>query len=200
MSDRDLKLNSLSRYTKDSPRFILEAHNHCEVPAGCGGVVLRWWNPAQGTPVEIWLYTAGENEFSLDGKPAATGRPIVSPGPHAIALRISATDTEHGVLLFAAIYDEESGRPSLSRKTGRNLTLLSTGGEGWKYSLRDPGDEAWLLPGFDDSGWRAMVEKEVPKPERWNYQYNRLIDRKARGLGVPDASASSIWVRKEFAL
>jgi sulfatase modifying factor 1 len=27
---------------------VLEAHSHCEVPAGCGGVVLQWRNPSAG--------------------------------------------------------------------------------------------------------------------------------------------------------
>jgi hypothetical protein len=31
--DRDLKLNSIDRYVKSSPRFVLEEHGHCEVPA-----------------------------------------------------------------------------------------------------------------------------------------------------------------------
>lgn len=42
MPDRELKLNSISRFSKQSPRLVLEEHGHCEVPAGCGGVVLRW--------------------------------------------------------------------------------------------------------------------------------------------------------------
>jgi len=78
MSDRELKLNSLSRYQKNSPQFILEAHGHCEVPAGCGGVVLRWWNPSQGVPVQMWVYTPGECAFYLDGKPAESGCPKAS--------------------------------------------------------------------------------------------------------------------------
>jgi hypothetical protein len=41
MAGKDLRLNSLSRYTKRSPEYVLEEHSHCEVPAGCGGVVLR---------------------------------------------------------------------------------------------------------------------------------------------------------------
>lgn len=39
---RDLELNSIDRYVKSSPRFVLEEHSHCEVPAGCGGGVWEW--------------------------------------------------------------------------------------------------------------------------------------------------------------
>ena len=36
------RLNSVDRFRKKSERLVLEEHGHCEVPAGCGGVVLRW--------------------------------------------------------------------------------------------------------------------------------------------------------------
>ena len=45
----DLRLNELERFRKTSSRLALEAHSHCEVPAGCGGVVLRWTRP--GAPL-----------------------------------------------------------------------------------------------------------------------------------------------------
>ena len=211
MSDRELKLNSLSRYQKNSPQFILEAHDHCEVPAGCGGVVLRWWNPARGVPIEIWVYADGEHEFFLDGKASASGRPVVSFGQHVLAFRITTANREQGILMFAGLYNEEAPHTSLSRKTGRVVTILSAAREGWKYTLSDPGSEAWKLPGFDDSGWHGMVEKPVPKPKAWNYHYTRLIACKAQGLagkrewqwgrvfggGPPE---KVVWVRKVFAL
>ena len=33
-----LRLNTLNRFRKHSPRLLLEEYSHCEVPAGCGGV------------------------------------------------------------------------------------------------------------------------------------------------------------------
>ena len=48
MPDRQLRINTLSRYRGRPPRLVLEEHNHCEVPAGCGGVVLRWRNFSDG--------------------------------------------------------------------------------------------------------------------------------------------------------
>jgi hypothetical protein len=50
MPSDDVRLNSLDAFTKKSPRFILEEHGGGEVPAGCGGVVLRWINPAAAEP------------------------------------------------------------------------------------------------------------------------------------------------------
>ncbi len=59
--DKGLNLNNLDRYTKLSPRFVLEEYSHCEVPAGCGGIVLRWRNPEVGIPIEFWHYTPGKH-------------------------------------------------------------------------------------------------------------------------------------------
>ena len=53
MPDRELKLNSISRSSKQSPRLVLEEHGHCEVPAGCGGVVLRWRGHDDPIPVKL---------------------------------------------------------------------------------------------------------------------------------------------------
>jgi len=211
MSDRELKLNSLSRYQKVSHHLILEVHGHCEVPAGCGGVVLRWWNPAQGVPVEMWVFAAGDHEFFLDGKAMASGRPMVSFGQHMLALRINPVERNEGILMFAGIYDEGAGGARLSRKTGKALSILSAAGQGWKYTLSEPRSEGWMLSGFDDSKWRDMVEKPVPKPKGWNHPYNRLIARKAQGLALgPESlwdrlaksrrSSGSVWVRKAFSL
>ena len=81
MADRDLKLNSLARYAKRSPDLILEELSQCEIPAGCGGVVLRWWNPKQGVPVTIWVHSQGGREMGLDGRPVSSGVPLVTFGP-----------------------------------------------------------------------------------------------------------------------
>jgi hypothetical protein len=71
----ELRLNSLSRYSKQSDEYTLEVHSHCEVPAGCGGVVLRWRNPRLSIPIEIWTYTTGEAQLFLDGNVPASARP-----------------------------------------------------------------------------------------------------------------------------
>src|SRR5687768_6072864 len=69
VSDHDLKLNGLSRYAKESPRLVLEEYGHCEVPAGCGGVVLRWRNPDQPIPMVVHSFSGnGTLDYQgLDG-------------------------------------------------------------------------------------------------------------------------------------
>src|SRR5689334_12283743 len=136
MPDRDLKLNSLSRYAKQSPHLILEEYGHCEVPAGCGGVVLRWRNPDAGLPIPVRLYAAGECRAYLDGAPFTEGRPTLAFGEHLLALEISGIDPRYLVLLFSAIYEEKEQRDPVrrSRPTGERARILSAADGTWKYS------------------------------------------------------------------
>src|SRR5262249_6025263 len=101
VDERELKLNSLARYSKTSPLFILEEHGHCEVPAGCGGVVLRWRNPQRGVPVTMWLYAGGGCRVYLDGKVTTSGRPVVPFGEHVLAFAATGVDPAYPVLTFA---------------------------------------------------------------------------------------------------
>jgi hypothetical protein len=59
----DLSLNSIDRYRKRSNRLILEEHRSCELPAGCGGVVLRWGRV--GIPLKF--ESPGWTEFVTEG-------------------------------------------------------------------------------------------------------------------------------------
>src|SRR5512146_292422 len=98
MPDDDLRLNALSRYSKHSSEYVLEVHSHCEVPAGCGGVVLRWRNPRDAIPVEIRAYTAGDAQCFLDGSPPTSARPLVPYGEHVLAWTITGFDPSAPVL------------------------------------------------------------------------------------------------------
>ena len=202
MSDRDLRLNSLSRYSKQSPRFVLEEHGHCEVPAGCGGVVLRWRNPAAGVPVGVRLVVDGEATFYLDGVRPVTSRPTVGFGAHTIALRISSPPSGSAALLLACAYNEDDMLDTrLSRRTGiRHLTVSEPDGS-WRWSPLEPVDDNWLTTEFDDSDWAPMVELPLTAEaeERHDYVIRQLRELGARPLGV-DAAVETIWVRKVFTL
>src|SRR5712664_4668459 len=89
MKKRDLKLNSISRYSKNSQLFVLEEHGHCEVPAGWGGVVLRWTNPNRALPAELWIATVGKATFYLDGKSPSSGRPMIEYGRHVLGFHLT---------------------------------------------------------------------------------------------------------------
>ena len=56
--DDDLRVNTLHRFAKHSPTLILHEYSSCEVPAGCGGVVMRWIAPDQDAPSRSVRFTA----------------------------------------------------------------------------------------------------------------------------------------------
>ncbi|MCA9573543.1 MAG: hypothetical protein KC656_37160, partial [Myxococcales bacterium] len=83
-----LRLNTLNRFRKHSPRLLLEEYSHCEVPAGCGGVVLRWIDPQTALPM-LARTVAPEGrdpELFVDGRALSSARFDLSPGPHALAI------------------------------------------------------------------------------------------------------------------
>jgi len=206
MGDRELRLNSLSRYAKESPLFILEEHGHCEVPAGCGGVVLRWRDPRVGVPVRLHLYTAGECRFQLDGVTTTSARPVVPYGEHVLAFALADVDPEFIALMFAAVYRpaDDPHVDSVPAQTGE-ISILSGVDDGWRYSSTEPVDDGWTLPGFDDSGWQPMrgcEERRPPEDSGWDrdrYQVDRLRELGAAGLGVT-GGPGPVWVRKSFTL
>ncbi len=215
MPDRDLRLNSVSRYSKESSRLVLEEHSHCEIPAGCGGVVLRWFNPHRALPVHFRMYVNGEVKFALDGNPSDFARPLVDYGEHVLSFVVSGFDTRAGILMFAATV--ESKAVGQQNAPARHEVLSDADGS-WKYTLNAPSDDSWMATGFDDTDWRPLVLKPVPKPETKPNEYSvdtfwheKMLELDAKGLGIEDAkwtsrlfgrgpSSDQIWIRKVFNL
>src|SRR5947199_1939086 len=104
MSDQQ-QLNSVERFRKQPGRLVLEEHSHCEVPAGCGGVVLRWRNPLAALPVTVHLYAPVKPVCFLDGDELQTGRIDLVPGRHVAAVLLDNVDLSAGLLMFAATHD-----------------------------------------------------------------------------------------------
>lgn len=90
MSDDDeaLRLNTLHRFRKFSPRLLLEEYSHCEVPAGCGGVVLRWIDPSAATPAVIRVFADAQLSSWLNGVAIESGRVDLRPGMNVLALAL----------------------------------------------------------------------------------------------------------------
>ncbi|TDB86224.1 hypothetical protein E1264_18575 [Actinomadura sp. KC216] len=202
MDERGLKLNSLARYSKSSSMFVLEEYGHCEVPAGCGGVVLRWRNPRDGVPLRMHLYMNGDGAIYLDGEPPPSGIPVVSFGEHVLAFELALADPAYAVLSFAAAFPPEWPRVNATGPDEPSVSVVSAADGTWKYTTRDPG-EGWTSSGFDDALWRPMVaNEELQPPEdpdrdtgRWRFQ---AVQRHGgTGLGVPEPAAR-VWVRKTF--
>src|SRR5215472_14932081 len=121
--DRDLRLNSIDRYVKSSPRFVLEEHSGCEVPAGCGGVVLRWRDSKTEVPVRIHVATmnATEVDVRVDGRRLSSSRPLLAPGPHELTIDlVAATNATAQFLCYARL------APDTSPVTPRDAVPLLT--------------------------------------------------------------------------
>lgn len=207
MDERELKLNSLARYVKASELFVLEEHGHCEVPAGCGGVVLRWRNPRAGVPFTMWLETDGPCEMYLDGTTPTSARPLVPFGTHVLAFEVASYHPAYTTLMFAGVYkpDDEVHIQTTAPQGGAETSVLSAADGSWTYSLDEPEDDAWTRPDFDDDGWLPMELRPDRRPAEDSerdaepYRVRRLREFGAVGLGVP-GRGGRVWIRKVFTI
>ena len=215
MSDRDLRLNSLSRYSKESSRLVLEEHSSCEIPAGCGGVVLRWFNPLRALPIEFRMYVKGDVKFALDGNPLKSARPLVDYGEHVVSFVLSRFKFTEGFLMFAAkVESKAQAAPALREKSVSENEFFSDADGSWKYTLNAPKDDSWMRIAFDDRDWQTLVLRTVTKPSATGtgaYQHDQMLELGAKGLGMEDIgwsaklfgktrSSDPIWIRKVFTL
>lgn len=191
---REPELNSLDRYVKASPRFVLEEHGHCEVPAGCGGVVLRWRDRFVSVPLEIAAAVVGAESWDVlvDGEPPSTARPLLSPGRHVLTVVARGVVTgEFAFLLWATSPD-----------TG-DAPLLSTPGHtgDWRATGREPAPSILTDPDFDVSSWAPGIPGRVDEDVQ-PYSVRRTRDLGAEPLtvdpSVPDAVAPRVWLRAVF--
>lgn len=146
----DLKLN---RLRKQNHGLILEEHSHCEVPAGCGGVVLRWVRPDSSCQVDVRHFAPAEAKLWIDGVEPERARVILAPGAHAICFEFLAPK---GSVLLATLKIQQREVP--------RMQMHSAADGLWRSSWSEVAED-WKEPSFDDSGWEPMVEAELPKPE-----------------------------------
>ncbi|QDE90370.1 hypothetical protein BHS06_16100 [Myxococcus xanthus] len=191
MSDSDdFRLNALARYRKTSSQLALEVHSHCEVPAGCGGVVLRWRRPGASIGLSLFSYVNGvpDGGLFLDGNPLVEQRVLVTPGAHVLSFEVNRPG-DKGFVLMQARLD-----PEIASAVHPKLASAPDGR--WKATTRPP-PEGWRLPDFADAGFAPLVQRPVPEPktnERWRWQ---MLEDDATGLGLA-SSATKAWVRWSF--
>jgi len=202
----DTRLNSLDRFRKRPGRVVLEVYSHCEVPAGCGGAVLRWRNPLASVPVRIAAYTLAQATWFLDGTELRGNGADLAPGRHVLALVMDNVDRSDGLLMLALTAEqqvvERSTPPGLTEQPPR---VASAGDGTWRYVLARPAADDWAGLGFDDRGWPALVAVPVPQPKEGerslsHYRQRRCAELGAACLGLPGRASGmgGVWVRKVF--
>ncbi len=199
MDDDDLRLNTLHRFAKQSPRLVLEEHGHCEVPAGCGGVVLRWRNPDAGLPVILDFYHGGRATVYLDGAEQTAMRLQIAFGDHLLAMHLAGIDGERAAI-FLAVGSIDSG-DTVSDQDHLLAELASAGNGTWRATAVAPAGQGWLAADFDDSGWSPLANAPVPSElrESQGWRLQRLEGLGATALGLP-RGATELWIRKRFTL
>jgi len=183
MPDRDLKLNSLSRFSKQSPRLVLEEYSHCEVPAGCGGVVLRWRKAQPPIPMQTrfgWGNGRMPDRKLDDQYNLFHPKLPVDYGTHVISM--IATDVNPSFAIVLMVGELNADYLRILQPEGETLILSSADGS-WRYTLDEPADD-WRTVEYDDSAWRPMVEKPVENLERHREWDSKIVDRGAIPIGI----------------
>jgi hypothetical protein len=183
-------LNALDRFRKRPGRLVLEAYSHCEVPAGCGGLVLRWRDPRAALPLNVYLYTPVQAACFLDGAELRAARVDLAIGHHTLAFALPDVDLSAALFMFAAVHTPRlpHGAPPPD-VVEESIKILSQGDGTWKFTLAPPADDAWKTRPFEDADWPALAQ--VPAPELdhnrpFYWQYARCADLGASCLGLPE--------------
>jgi hypothetical protein len=192
---REPEVNSVDRYVKSSPRFVLEEHSHCEVPAGCGGVVLRWRDRFTSIPVEFVGAVLGADDWGLriDNLEPTSTRPLLPPGRHVVMLQArGVNDGGFAFLLWATSPD-----------VGDDPLLWTPGPRGaWRATGSEPDPAAWTDPDFDVSRWAECRPGDIADTEQVPYSVRRTRSLGAEPLTVDysivDNVVPRVWVRAVF--
>ncbi len=173
---------------------------------------MRWRDPRAGTPFTMRMVSRGYvTDMFLDGARPPSGHTIVPFGEHVVAFAISGFPAGVPFLAFSGTTRAESQViPDVEQQFPQ--VVLSAADGTWRYRRTAPDDYTWMLPGFDDSNWPAMVALEWPAPdpgERPDYQVTSLTSQGALGLGIeipdrelryPTDEPRRAWIRRTFTL
>ncbi len=198
MARRRFRLNSLSRYTKESDRLVLDSYS-----AGCGGIVLRWRDPNEGMPIRFNLAATSMTELFLDGQPIKRAT-IMAPGEHVMAIRCYPYSEGH-------YFSGDSPRraiamtftPHYPNSDYRTAPISGFGSStSWRYeTTANPGDPVegeipqWATVSYDDTNWSPMEETEAMTREE-NWALYNITNRGGVPLLLPEAN--EIRIRYHF--
>jgi len=197
--DEDLRLNTLHRFAKRSPSLLLQEYSHCEVPAGCGGVVLRWLDPRGGIPVLVQLASMGTSETWLDGTTLSSSHVTVGAGRHVIAVHLSEVGTwrkgQPPILPAPFSIGVVSDAMGATRDLVRTATDVR-----WRWSARLP-PLLWVDANFDDARWPALGAADAQLlatvPSGASYSYERAVEH---GQAMFEILTREAWIRLSFTI
>lgn len=173
----ELELNSLQRFRREAAeRMTLEEYSSCEVPAGCGGVVLRWHDPDEGLPVVFRSAFQANCESKLNGHPLYS-RGVLPWGECILTLEMSEIDASVPFLFATLRAHVEDGQDAVID------TGCSRPDGSWKVSTKlEPG---WDNIDFDDSHWGALGRSNASFPEQQSWRYEGVERDGGEPLALP---------------
>ena len=170
------ELNTLHRFVKHSPGLSLEQHGSCDVPAGCGGVVFRWLNPAREARLNLLFYSEGEATFFLDGREIHSTVLSVAAGEHELTIQIEGAAT----FLMVVSRNPEPHQQTL---------FVSCEDGSWTGTHQPPeSDQPW------------PILHQIPFGPKVGKSWRRTEAEEAGALPLGVPGASNLWVRKVFQL
>jgi len=189
-----LSVNELSRFTKSSTRLVLEQYSHCEVPAGCGGVVLRWVNP--DSPVPFGCHAFGPpycNALFVDGVEHRTSQVMLTAGEHVLVFAMSIGRGEGDA--FMAVASTAFGSVHRTGSQLPEVTVASSADGSWLIATSRPSQEALTARTPDPSVWSTPTGRPRPaRPSGYAGYYDECAEHGAEALALPSHSAG-FWVR-----
>jgi hypothetical protein len=183
--DDDLRINTLHRFAKHSPRLVLQEYSHCEVPAGCGGVVIRWYDPAAGEPATLRVILVDARaEIWLDGAQLASSWIQLAAGAHVLALHVMPGEgARPRIAMISAAY--HANRADLFASAS------------WRVTEREP-TATWTDADFAET-WdeppRASAEAlaSLGDDHRWTVE-----DAQRHGRALYELPREACWLRVAF--
>lgn len=191
---------------------MLEEYSSCEVPAGCGGGILRWIDPLQAIPLVFGFWSNGVAAVHLDGVRVKSARMDVSPGRHVLAFEVNRRDNDHRPFQLAVslTYSDEvskseydpatSGEPARLGSVGQKFAFLSGRAVDILATNQAPPSN-WMLPDFQPNGWKSLEHIKPYEGEdgKLDWHLRRVIDVGAIVVGSP-FNSPHLWARMAFTL
>ncbi len=200
----DIELNGVDRFRKNSPRVLFEAYSHCEVPAGCGGAVLRHSDITVSVPMTLMMvFVCPTATVWLDGANTDGQSWLdITAGRHRLSIALAAAPSTN-YLLANMGYDLRKERyVSGPREALKTLRLATAPRFRWKVTAETPPNDWLSTQQTLGSNWRDpdyFSLTSVKQRKYDGYTFAQLAATDARPLGIRD-HLGPLWIHCDFVL